>query len=229
MKDNKSDLQLQAVVRAPMKNAFKKLHRKGLIPAVVYGPKIKNLFLSLKESTAVKYSKTSFDNKIFTLKSSDAQLNGLKVIKKETSYHCLTRKPVHIDFLALDMAKKVKVTVEIKFIGKAKGVKESGGVLNFLKRSVEVECFPNEIPDHFELDVSDLELNGACHISDISIPKNIKLISKPEETVCLVSSAQEEEKAPAEAGAAAEQQEAAGPESSSEGKKPEASSKEKSK
>ena len=191
--NNNFDLKLEVEIRQPMKRAVRKL--KGMVPAVVYGPKIKNLCLSLKENTMIKYSKTSFDNKIFTFISKDKQLNGLKVIKKDIDYHSLSRRPIHVDFLALDMSQAVRVTVEIKFLGKAKGVKESGGVLNFLTRSVEVECLPNDIPNHFEIDVSPLELNESFHISDLVIPKNIKLITKPTETICLVSTAQEEIKA----------------------------------
>ena len=191
--NNNFDLKLEVETRQPMKRASRKL--KGKVPAIVYGPKIKNLCLSLKENTVIKYSKTSFDNKIFTFISKDKNLNGLKVIKKDTAYHSLSRRPIHVDFLALDMSQVVRVTVEIKFLGKAKGVKESGGVLNFLTRSVEVECLPNEIPNHFEIDVSSLALNESFHISDLVIPKNIKLITKPTETICLVSTAQEEIKA----------------------------------
>ena len=215
---NNFDLQLEVEARQPMKRASRKL--KGQVPAIVYGPKIKNLCLSVKENTLVKYSKTSFDNKIFTFTSKDKQLNGLKVIKKDTAYHVLSRRPIHVDFLALDMSQAVRVTVEIKFLGKAKGVKESGGVLNFLTRSVEVECLPNEIPNLFEIDVSPLELNESFHVSDLVIPKNIKLITKPTETICLVSTAQEEIKAE-------EPSTAAVPESTEAKKESEDSSKEK--
>ena len=220
--NNNFDLQLEVETRQPMKYASRKL--KGMVPAVVYGPKIKNLCLSLKENTAIKYSKTSFDNKIFTFISKDKKLNGLKVIKKDTAYHSLSRKPIHIDFLALDMSQAVRVTVEIKFLGKAKGVKESGGVLSFLTRSVEVECLPNEIPNHFEIDVSPLELNESFHISDLVIPKNIKLITKQTETICLVSTAQEEIKAEPTESATTE---ATGSEAKTGSSKPEDSSKEK--
>lgn len=187
-----NELNLDVEIRSPMKNAAKKLQRLGRTPAVVYGLKTKNLYLSLKANTAVKYSSRSFDNKIFTLQSPDKNIQGLKVLKKETAFHRVSRQPVHIDFLALDMSKKVRVTVEVKFLGKPKGVKESGGVFNALKRSVEVECLPNEIPGFFEVDISDLELNESYHVSDIKIPSKIKLVTRPEEALCAVIEAQEE-------------------------------------
>ena len=197
MKDQNLTLQVQT--RVPMKNSTKKLGRQGLVPAVVYGSQIKNLYLSLKQSIASKYAQSSFDNKILTLMSEDKKLDGLKVLKKETFFHSLTRNPIHIDFLALDMSQAIRVTVEVRFIGKAKGVWESGGVLNILKRSVEVECLPNEIPNFFEIDITELKLNESYHISNLKIPSNIKLVTKSEEALCSVSMIQEEEEKPVSA------------------------------
>ena len=184
--------ELKVIERRPEKKAGKKLQRKGLVPIIVYGSKIKNLPLSIKENSAEKYSKSMFDNKIFTLLSEDKKINGMKVLKKEVSYDSLSRKPIHFDFFAPDMSQKVRITIEIKFTGKAKGVKEQGGVFNALRRNVEVECLPGEIPNFFEVNVSDLALNESFHVSDMTIPKNIKLVTKRTETLCLVSTAQEE-------------------------------------
>ncbi len=203
-----NELNLDVEVRSPMKNAVRKLKRVGKIPAVVYGLKKKNLYLSVRTNTAVKYSSSQFDNKIFTLQSKDKDIQGLKVLKKDAVFHKVSRQPIHIDFFALDMSKKIRVAVEVKFLGKAQGVKESGGVFNALKRNVEVECLPHEIPSSFEIDISALALNESCHVSDIKIPSHIKLVTRPEEALCSVSEVQEEivETAPAvdPAGSAAE-------------------------
>jgi len=205
-----NELNLDVEIRSPMKNATKKLKRTGRTPAVVYGLKTENLYLSIKTNMAVKYSGSQFDNKIFTLQNKDEKIQGLKVLKKEVAFHRVRRQPLHIDFLALDMSKKVRVTVEVKFLGKPKGVKESGGVFNALKRHIEVECLPHEIPGSFEIDISGLDLNESYHVSDIKILSNIKLVTRPEEALCAVSEAQEEittvtpETTPADASAPAE-------------------------
>ena len=187
------NLTLTVQTRAPMKNTTKKLGRQELVPGVVYGPQLKNLYLSLKKGTAIKYAQSAFDNKIFTLKSEDKKLNGLKVLKKEIFFHSITRNPIHIDFFALDMSQSIRVTVEVQFTGKAKGVWEDGGLLNILKRSIEIECLPNEIPSFFELDITELKLNESFHVSDLKIPSNVKLVTKDEEALCTVSQAQKEE------------------------------------
>ena len=188
-----TNLELKVEKRIPEKRSSRKLKSLGKVPAVVYGSNIQHLYLSLPKNIAVKYSSRKFDNKILTLKSEDSKINGLKVLKKDMAFDCLSRNPIHIDFLALDMSKNVRVTVEIKFLGKAKGVKEEGGVFSALKRNIEVECLPKDIPHFFEIDISGLNMNESYHVSDIQIPKNIKLITGSGEALCSVSSAQQEE------------------------------------
>ena len=150
-----------------------------------------------------KYAKKEYENKIFTFKSDEKDLNGLKVLKKDISYHKVTRNPLHLDFLSLDMAKKVRVNVEVYFTGKSKGVKESGGVFNVIRRTVEVECLPAEIPESFSIDISPLEINQNFHVSDLKVPENIKLITSLKASLCAVSEIAEEESKTTETGAEA--------------------------
>ena len=195
----KDSLEFPVQARAKSQGTARFLRRKNLVPAIVYGPTQKPLTLSLDIRSAEKYSQKEYENKIFTFKSEDKNLNGLKVIRKDISYHKVTRKPLHIDFLSLDMNKAVRVYVEINFTGKAKGVRESGGVFNIIRRNVEVECLPADIPESFSIDISSLDINQNFHVSDLKIPKNIKLISSAKSSLCAVSEiAEEEEKPPTE-------------------------------
>ncbi len=189
----KKDLEFEVFSRKSGSSISRHLRREQLVPAIVYGPGQKSIPLSLDIRFAEKYSKKEYENKIFTFKSEEKELNGLKVIKKDISYHKLTRKPLHLDFLSLDMSKTVRVNVEIYFTGKSKGVKESGGVFNVLRRSVEVECLPTEIPESFSIDISPLDINQNFHVSNLQIPENIKLITSPKESLCAVSEVTEEE------------------------------------
>ena len=189
----KKSLEFEVVLRKPGSSFSRQLRREQLVPAIVYGPDQKSIPLALNISFAEKYSKKEYENKIFTFKSEEKELHGLKVIKKDVSYHKITRKPLHFDFLSLDMNKKVRINVEIYFTGKAKGVKESGGVFNIIRRSVEVECLPAEIPESFSIDISLLDINQNFHVSNLQIPENIKLITSPKESLCAVSEVTEEE------------------------------------
>ena len=200
----KDSLEFQVHTRIKGDGTVQELRRKKLIPAIVYGPKQKPLSLSVDIRSAEKYSQKKYENKIFTFKSNSKELNNLKVIKKDISYHKVTRKPLHMDFLSLDMSKKVRVHVEVYFTGKAKGVRESGGVFNIIRRNVEVECLPAEIPESFSIDISPLNINQNFHVSDLKIPQNIKLITSAKRSLCAVSEIVEEESKASETSATAE-------------------------
>ncbi|MGE0764637.1 MAG: 50S ribosomal protein L25 [Bdellovibrionales bacterium] len=176
------NLTIEVKPRTSGKHFSRSARKEQQIPAVVYGPKTKPLNLSLFELDAVRYSKRGFENTIFTFKSEDKALNGIKVLRKALTIHPLSRKPVHLDFYALDMAKNVRVNVELRFTGKALGVGE-GGVFNAIRRDVEVECLPTAIPEFFEVNVSGMGLNESMHVSDVTFPEGVKLITSPQETI----------------------------------------------
>jgi large subunit ribosomal protein L25 len=181
--------------RKPGKHFSRGLRKAEKIPAVVYGPKIKNLMISLPQKEVEKYNKLAFENSIFVFKSTDPQLNNLKVLKKDVVVHPVTRRPLHLDFYALDLTKAVRVFVEIRFTGRSAGVKE-GGVLNAVRRDVEIECLPTAIPQFLALDVTDVGLGDSLHCSDLVIPEGMKLITLPTETLCAVSIVEEIKAAP---------------------------------
>lgn len=160
---------------------------------------------------AVKYSRLAFENSIFTLESSDPSINGLKVLKKSIDIHPVSRRPIHMDFFAPDMTQAVRVNVEVRITGKAKGTGE-GGLVSMVRRDVEIECLPLEIPAFFELDVTELDLNDSMHVSDIKFPENVKVITSLEETIVSCAEVKEEEivAAPAADAAAAAGAPAAG-------------------
>ena len=177
------------------KSDIKKLRKNNLVPAIVYGPGQKNQSISLDIRQAEKFSTQTYKNKIFTFQSDNKSLNGLKVIRKDITVHLLNRKPLHLDFLSLDMTRPIRVNVEVRFEGKPKGVREEGGVFSATSRSVEVECLPGDIPAFLTVDVTHLALNENLHVSDLKVPEKIKLITKRERTLCTVSETREEESA----------------------------------
>ena len=192
-----NDLSIKVFPRKERGRQNNRIRQKKEIPAVVYGNGQKNLSFSLDIRLAEKYSKKEFENKIFTFQSEDKNLEGLKVIKKEVSRHKLTHRPIHMDFLSLDMSKAIRVQVDLKFKGTPKGVKEEGGVFNIILRQIELECLPSEIPPFIELDVSNLALNQSQHVSDLKVSANTKLITRAKRTICTVVSSAEEEEAKA--------------------------------
>ncbi len=196
--------EIEATVRNPGKGFSRQMRLKERIPAVVYGPQQKGLNISIDERDAVKCSKHGFENTLITLKSPDSMVNGVRVLRKNIVKHPVTRRPVHLDFFAPDMSQAVRVAVEVRFIGKAKGTAE-GGLFSSIRRDIEIECLPTDIPEFFELDVSDLGVNQSMHVSDIKIPERFKLITATSDTLCNCAELREEviEAPVAAAGAAA--------------------------
>jgi large subunit ribosomal protein L25 len=202
------NLTITAVPRTPGKGTSRGLRSDRMVPAIVYGPKTENHSFSVPEIDAVRYSRHGFENTIFTLQSDDSKLNGMKVLTKDIDVHPVSRRPIHMDFFAPDMTQVVRVEVEIRLTGKAAGTQE-GGLVSQVRRQVEIECLPLEIPEYFELDVTNLQLDESMHISDIQFPQGVKVISGMGETVasCAIveeqSTTPEAEAAPAEGAAAA--------------------------
>ncbi len=186
-----TNLTLKADARPPGKSGSRELRRGWFVPAVVYGPKTKPLSLAIHVNDAIKYSRRGFENSIFTIESKDSALNGMKVLRKSLDVHPITRRPWHMDFFAPDMSKAVRVEVEVRLNGKAKGIAD-GGLVSMVRRTVEIECLPLEIPDFFELDINELGLNESLHVSDITFPDKIKVITSSDETIVSCAEVKEE-------------------------------------
>jgi large subunit ribosomal protein L25 len=189
--------------RATGKHISRGLRRDRKVPAVVYGAgAAQNQNIALEEGAITKYNVRAYENALFNLKSTDKKVNDIVVLIKEVIVHPLTRRPQHVDLLAIDLKKAVRVFVEVKLDGKPVGLAE-GGLLNIVNRQIEIECLPLEIPANLTADISHLGLGDALHASDITLPKGVKLIASGELTVAVVNLAEEEAATPAAAPAAA--------------------------
>ncbi len=177
-------------LRKTGKHNSRRLRREGHVPAVVYGPSLKNVSLYVSEKEVVRFAKQQYENTIFVFKSADKSLNNLKVLKKATTLHPVSRRPVHLDFFAIDLNKAIRVSVEVRYEGRAAGVKD-GGILNTVRRDVEVECLPAQIPQFLAIDVTPLGIGNSLHVSDLQMPEGIRLITLPTETLCTVTMVEE--------------------------------------
>ncbi len=196
------NITISAEPRTSGKHFSRGYRQEQKIPAVIYGPNVKNLQVNLGEIELTKYNKIKFENAIFVLKSDDKALNGLKVLKKEVAIHPVTRRPIHVDLYALDMTKAIRVDVEIRFEGKSVGIKE-GGILNIVRRDVTVEVLPSAIPEYIAIDITNLGLGDSFHASDLTIPDGLKLLTLPTGTICTIVTVEEEKVAVVEVAAAA--------------------------
>jgi len=122
--------------------------------------------------------------------------NGKKVTKpamiKELQTHPVSGNFIHVDFYEIDMKRQIRVMVPIVTRGISKGV-ELGGMLNIVRREVEIFCLPGDIPESIEIDITDLDIGDAIHIDDISLGSDIEVASDVNFTVVTVLSPKIEE------------------------------------
>jgi large subunit ribosomal protein L25 len=170
------DATLEVVKRAGRgKNEANRLRAAGRIPAVVYG--------TAKEGKAPEGVSVAVDPKaLLRILHSDSGANTLinlkldgsesRVMVKEYQLDPVTHHLLHADFYQLAMDKAITVTVPILLKGEPRGVKTQGGLLDFVTRDIQVQCLPTDIPEHIDLDVSELLLNQSVRVRDL--PQNDK-------------------------------------------------------
>ncbi len=164
------------------KVATKEVRRNGEIPAVLYGLK-DNLSFSICPDNLKGILKAKGQNALIDLKLEGSKQR--KVILKEFQSHPLKDLWVHVDFLEVDVAKMVKVSVAVHLIGKSAGEK-MGGLVNQVLKSLHVECLPTDIPQSIDLDITAVELGQVLHVSDLSLPDKVKILNQPNEAVVSV-------------------------------------------
>tara|TARA_B100000686_G_scaffold346500_1_gene433323 strand:- start:515 stop:1282 length:768 start_codon:yes stop_codon:yes gene_type:complete len=147
------------------------LRTKGFIPAVLYGGKNPNLNISVEE----KLVKDIINSESFLSTIIDLNIDGKteKVIPRDIAYHVISDRPIHIDFMRV--AKGSKIILQIPVIFKnnkdCPGLK-SGGVLNIVRRKVELSCDAENIPENIEVDLANLEIGASIKISSVKLPQN---------------------------------------------------------
>jgi large subunit ribosomal protein L25 len=166
------DAILDAVKRETRgKNEARRLRAAGRIPAIVYGAQ--------KEGEPGKTVEVAVDPKpLLRILHSGSGVNTLitlkvggegdsRVLVKEFLLDPVTERLLHADFYRVNMDRKITVTVPIITRGEPRGVKLEGGILDFVHREIEIETLPGEIPDHIEVDVTNLGLNEAVYVRDV--------------------------------------------------------------
>ena len=173
---------LEAVKRTDSgKNEARRHRAAGRLPAVVYG--------TAKDGKAPQGVPVTVDPKgLMRILHSDSGVNTLitlkldggttQVLVKEYQLDPVTHSLLHADFYQLAMDKAIVVTVPVQIRGEAKGVKLQGGLLDFVTREIEVECLPANIPEHIDVDVSNLDLHGSIRVRDVATDAKWKPVTE---------------------------------------------------
>ena len=166
------------------KGPARRSRREGNIPGVIYGPEVTPMSIEVTERAfraAVK--EASGTSAIFNL-DVDGKTN--KVIIRDVQRDPVTSHVTHIDFHAISMNKPLHLSIPISFVGTARGVKTDGGILQTTMREIEISCLPADIPEHLEVDVSDLGIGDSIHVRDLEIPK-VNILAEQQRTVVVVA------------------------------------------
>lgn len=204
------------------KGASRALRRAGRVPGVVYGEKAPQELISL-EARELRRALNSprFFSTLYNL-----QVNGeeIRVLPREVHFHPVTEEPLHIDFVRVGRGATVSVTVPVVFVNEdiSRGLKR-GGVLNVVRREVELLCPADAIPGEITVDLKDADINDSLHISQVTLPEGVRpAIADRDFTIATISpptiTPEEEEEVAAaeEAEEEAREREAAAEESSEE-------------
>ena len=197
---------VSSVTATPRTGTFNKgfarrVRMQGLIPAVVYGAGQDSVPVTVdpKVITKILYS-DSGHNTIFDLAiEGAAPAKGMIV---DWQNEPIKGHLLHIDIKRIAMDKAMVVSVPVQLVGVPVGVKVHGGVLSQVLHEVEIECLPGDIPSHIDVDVAELDINGAIHISDLPHTDKIKFLGEETDLVAHVTVLREEAATEAVAGPA---------------------------
>jgi large subunit ribosomal protein L25 len=204
---------MEAVLEATARDSFgkneaRRTRRDGKVPAVVYGgstagsnPTATPIAVEPKALLRILHSESGA-NTLISLKLAGA--GDTKVLVKQFQLDPLTHEVLHADFYRVAMDRVIQVTIPVIVKGEPKGVKQQGGVLELIRREIEIECLPGDIPENVEVDASELMLNQGIRVRDIAVSPKWKAISDADMMlVHVIMPKAEEVAAPAEAAAAA--------------------------
>ena len=201
----KRDITVAAEVRTSRgKNEARRTRRAGQIPAVLYGAYKDAVSVSVnpREILRIVRSSTGY-NTIFNLAIEGGETTPVMLVDQQVDP--LKGNLLHADLKRIDLTKRIRITVPVFTTGEPAGVKLQGGLLEVITRAIEIECLPDEIPESFTVDVSELMIGQSKRASDVALAASMKLVSAPETVIAhAVALRAEEVAAVAEAAPAAE-------------------------
>ena len=180
------------------KNEARRLRAKGSMPAVVYGGSDgpTPIAVSPKELTRILHSKTGH-NTIFNLSLAGGEATPVMIV--DWQFDPIKDSLLHADLKRIDLNQRISVKVPVVTQGDPKGVKIQGGIHEIITREIEIECLPNEIPEQFTVNVSELMIGQNIRAGEIPLSGSMKLLSPPDAVISHVVALRAEEAPAAEA------------------------------
>jgi large subunit ribosomal protein L25 len=202
---------MDAILEATARNSFgkneaRRTRREGLVPAVLYGassgPNKEATAIAVNPKALLKILHSeSGANTLISLKLAGA--GDARVLVREYQLDPVTHQLLHADFYRVAMDRAIHVMIQVVVRGEPAGVKQQGGILEFVRREIEIECLPGDIPEHLEIDVSDLMLHQGVRVRDLADHPTWKPVSEADMMLVHVIMPKAEEAAAAPAAEAA--------------------------
>lgn len=179
----------------------RKLRQSGSVPAVVYGHGREPQPLTVDTRELERLLSTiSVSSTVIDL-SVDGQSS--RTLIREIQRHPFKRSIIHVDFLALVAGEKITVSIPLRFVGTAEGVRNSGGILEETMHQVHLRLDPTSIPDRIDVDVTPLGVGHSVHIRDLKLPEGVSILDDEGATVCVCTAPKTEAAAAGTEGAEA--------------------------
>jgi large subunit ribosomal protein L25 len=174
------------------KNEARRLRVGGQTPGVLYGAGGESVAVAVspKEVNKILHSKTGY-NTIFNLSVTGGETVPVMVV--DWQHDPVKENLLHVDLKRIDLTLRLRVKIPVHTSGEPKGVKLQGGLHELITREVEIECLPDDIPEHFTLDASELSIGESLRASQIPMAASMKLLSNPEAVISHVVSMKAEE------------------------------------
>jgi len=167
------------------------LRRDGKVPAILYGPKTDPVKLTIDQLDLEPIFKSgAVAQKLLKLDIEGAG-EGRNVMIKEMQRHPVSHNLLHLDLYEVSMDQKIKVMVPVATTGKCVGV-EMGGMLQIIRREMEVLCLPDQVPENITIDVTDLDVGDSFHVEDLQLDENIEVPADVNFTILTVLSTKAE-------------------------------------
>jgi large subunit ribosomal protein L25 len=176
----RKDITITAEPRATRgKNEARRLRARMRIPAVVYGAGKESVAVSVspKEIEKILHSSSGV-NTIFNLDIQGVETTPVMVV--DWQLDPVKSNLLHVDLKRIDLTRRLHVKVPVQTVGDPRGVKEQGGLHEIISREIEIECLPDEIPEHFTVDVTHLRIGQSLRAGDIPLSGSMKLLSPPD-------------------------------------------------
>ena len=181
------------------KGSSRKLRAAGSVPAIIYGHGREPQSLTINTYDLERLlEKVSYRTTVIELAVGPT---SAKTLIREIQRHPFKRHILHVDFQELVAGEKVTVRVPLKFVGAAEGVRTGGGILDQVMHELQISVDPSAIPNHIDVDVTELHIGHSIHVGEIKVPEGVEVLDDEDATVCVCSIPKAVEEVTPEAGA----------------------------